>query len=150
MVYLKLHYKNSIEVMYDIKRKHLLREQVSYDNRWMESATCFSLSSWLIVILFVLPFFKFISIFLGVALLATVLFVSNQWQSEHSIANRTKTLLDHCPLKWIRRRESFPLPKLGVLVVLTDGELGTPLLWLWTKIKIIACCLGRESRIKEK
>lgn len=53
------------------KRKHLLREpsiRVSYDNRWMESATCFSLSSWLIVILFVLPFFKFVSIFLGVAL----------------------------------------------------------------------------------
>lgn len=81
---------------------------------------------------------------------ATVLFVSNQRQSEHSIANRTKTLLDHCPLKWMRRRESFPLPKLGVLVVLTDGELGTPLLRRWTKIKIIACCLGRESRTKEK
>lgn len=68
----------------------------------------------------------------------TTLFVSNQRQSEHSISNRTKTLLDHCPLKWIRRRESFPPLKLGVLVVLTDGELGTPPLRRWTEIKIIA------------
>jgi len=66
--------------------------------------------------------FKFVSIFVG----AGALLVGNQRQSGHSIANRTKTLLDHCPLKRIRKREEFPLSKLGVLVVLIDGELGTP------------------------